>query len=259
MIYDLLDKTDPSEYDLSSLETILYAASPIFPSRLAQALKVFGNVFVQAYGQSESNAVGTVLLKEEHDPVNRASLLTSCGRPAPGCLLEIRDGDDLPVPAGTPGEICLRTPSAMTRYWKNPELTAEVMRGGWLHTGDMGMVDQAGYLHIVDRKKDMVITGGFNVYPREVEIAIAEDPDVAAVAVVGIRDERWGEAVTAYIVQRPGATVNADALKARLRESKGPYQSPKHVVFVEDLPLTPVGKIDKKRLRTLGLPEEEKS
>jgi fatty-acyl-CoA synthase len=145
----------------------------------------------------------------------------------------------------------------MTGYWKQPELTAEALRGDWLHTGDIGVIDQEGFLHLVDRKKDMVITGGFNVYPREVEDVIAEDPAVAAVAVVGLPDPKWGEAVTAYIVPCPGAAIDPDKVKARVREAKGPFQAPKHVVIIDKLPLTSVGKIDKKQLRAIGLPGTE--
>jgi fatty-acyl-CoA synthase len=143
----------------------------------------------------------------------------------------------------------------MTGYWKQPELTAEAMRGGWFHTGDIGVLDEEGYLHLVDRKKDMVITGGFNVYPREVEDVIAKHPAVQSVAVVGLPDPKWGEAVTAYIVPAAGATVDPQEIIARVREAKGRHQAPKHVVVIDNLPYTAVGKIDKKRLRTMGLPD----
>jgi fatty-acyl-CoA synthase len=254
MIYGLLDRGDPGKYDLSSLETVMYGAAITFPSRIEHALRVFGNVFVQTFGQTECVSTISALLKEEHDPVNRPGLLTSCGRPLPGTQLEVHDDEDRPVPRGVSGEICVRSPGVMTGYWKNPELTAETLRGGWHHTGDIGMLDDEGYLHIVDRKKDMVITGGFNVYPREVEDVIARDPAVAAVAVVGLPDEKWGEALTAYIVPQEGATIDPDEVRARVREAKGRHQVPKHVVFLDRMPVTSVGKFDKKRLRAMGLP-----
>jgi fatty-acyl-CoA synthase len=257
MIYALLDNTDPSKYDLSSLQTVIYASSPIYPSRLEQALNVFGNVFVQCYGMSEAAATITVLPKEDHDPVNRPSLLTSCGKPLPSTQLEIHDDDDQPVPVGTPGEVVLRSQNVMTGYWKMPELTAEAMRNDWFHTTDIGVLDKEGYLHLVDRKKDMVITGGFNVYPREVEDVIAKHPAVASVAVVGLPDPKWGEAVTAYVVLHPDVSLDPADVKALVREAKGAHQAPKHVVIIDHLPMTSVGKIDKKQLRVLGLPGGE--
>jgi fatty-acyl-CoA synthase len=144
----------------------------------------------------------------------------------------------------------------MTRYWKNPELTAETLKQGWLHAGDIGVLDEAGYLHLVDRKKDMVITGGFNAYPREVEDVIAQDPAVASVAVVGRTDPDWGEALTAFVVPHVGARIDPDEVKATLRARKRPYQAPKHVVIVDAIPMTPLGKVDKKVLRTVPVSEE---
>jgi fatty-acyl-CoA synthase len=254
MIYGLLDRADPGKYDLSSLHTLLYGAAPILPSRLAEAIRVFGSVLVQPYGQTECVGFVSVLLKEEHDPTHRPELLASCGRPMPSCRVEIHDEDDRPVPRGIPGELCVRSPAVMTGYWKNPELTAQALRGGWLHTGDIAVWDEAGYLYIVDRKKDMVITGGYNVYPREVEDVIAKIPAVASVAVIGLPDQKWGEALTAYVVPHANDSVDPVEVKALVREMKGSHQTPKHVVIVEELPMTSVGKIDKKQLRSMGLP-----
>jgi fatty-acyl-CoA synthase len=162
------------------------------------------------------------------------------------------DDANQPVGALEPGEICVRGPLVMAGYHGKPEQTAEAFAGGWLHTGDIGRFDRHGFLHIVDRKKDMVVTGGFNVFPREVEDVLGQDPAVAQVAVIGVPDERWGEAVKAVVVLRPGVT-GSDALKEalieRVKAAKGSVQAPKSVDFAERIPLTAVGKPDKKALR----------
>lgn len=249
MINAVVDHTTAADGDLSSLETFFYGAAPITPDRLAQALDRFGPKLVQGYGQTENVGVTTTLLREEHDPVGRPDLLTSCGRPVTGTVVQIIDDEGNAVPDGTAGELCVRSRAVMLGYWKLPELTAETLRDGWLHTGDIAMRDGGGYVHIVDRKKDMVITGGFNVYPKEVEDAIASHPDVAAVAVVGTPDDKWGEAVTAFVVPRPGASVDVEVLKQQVHDAKGAHQAPKVIHLVDELPVTLVGKIDKKLLR----------
>jgi fatty-acyl-CoA synthase len=254
MIYALLDHTTPGEHDLSSLEVMLYGAAPIAPGRLTEALDRFGPKLVQLYGQTECAGVTSSLLREEHDPVDRPELLTSCGRPAVGTRVAVLDESDHEVAPGTPGEVCVRSQAVMSGYWKLPELTAETLRNGWLHTGDIGIRDATGFLHIVDRKKDMIITGGFNVFPKEIENVLSSHPDVASVAVVGQPDPKWGEAVTAYVVPRKGATLDVEELKSHVRMAKGAHQTPKDVVVVESLPMTLVGKIDKKQLRALGSP-----
>ncbi|SFE40355.1 AMP-binding protein [Blastococcus tunisiensis] len=259
MIYALLDHTAPGEHDLSSLEVMLYGASPITPARLTEALERFGPKLVQIYGQTECVGITTSLLREEHDPVNRPELLTACGRPALGTKVAVLDESDRQVPPGTPGEICVRSQAVMSGYWKLPELTAETLRNGWLHTGDIGVRDEEGFLHIVDRKKDMIITGGFNVFPKEIENVLSGHPDVASVAVLGRPDPRWGEAVTAYVVPRPGATLDGEELKDLVKRAKGAHQAPKHVVVIDALPMTLVGKIDKKQLRALDLPQAERA
>jgi acyl-CoA synthetase (AMP-forming)/AMP-acid ligase II len=162
---------------------------------------------------------------------------------------EILDPDGAPVPDGEVGEICVRAPGVMRGYWRRPDLSAQVLKHGWLYTGDMGRRDEQGYLYLVDRSKDMIISGGFNVYPREVEDVLMEHPALAAAAVIGTPDPRWGEAVRAIVTVRPGAVVDPDELKALVRRRKGPHYAPKAVDVVSDLPMTPVGKIDKKALR----------
>jgi fatty-acyl-CoA synthase len=169
--------------------------------------------------------------------------------PYPGVTVALLDENDEPVPPGSVGELCVRSPLVMNGYWNQPEQTAAALRGGWLHTGDMARKDAHGYYYLVDRRKDMVISGGFNVYPKEVEDVIAHHPAVAAVAVIGVPDEHWGEAVKAVVVVRPGAQAQADELRDLVRQAKGAVCTPKTVDFVAALPLTALGKPDKKALR----------
>jgi fatty-acyl-CoA synthase len=248
MIYALLDSGAARRYDMSSLQTIVYGAAPMSPSRLAQALEVFGPVFVQMYGQAEAPAALCSLRKDEHD-LQRPHLLASCGRPIPGVRVEILDDDDIPVPVGSVGEICARGPLVSEGYWRRPEETAALFRNGWLHTGDMAYADDDGFFYIVDRKKDMIITGGMNVFPREVEDTITEHPAVRAVAVVGVPDDKWGEAVKAVVVLHPDEHLSEADLIAFVRERKGPVLAPKSVDFVAEIPLTPIAKPDRKALR----------
>jgi fatty-acyl-CoA synthase len=248
MIYALLDHPDFNRADLSSLETVIYGASPISPNRLAEAIERVGPVFCQLYGQTESSGQGTSLWRAQHD-VSDLHRLTSCGTVMPFNRATILDEAGAEVPNGTPGEICLQGPGVMLGYWKQPELTATALAGGWLHTGDIGVRDDDGFFYIVDRKKDMIVTGGFNVFPREVEDVLASHSSVSTAAVIGVPDEHWGEAVMALVVLRPGATATAEELVALVRERKGPISAPKSLEFVESLPMTPVGKADKKVLR----------
>jgi fatty-acyl-CoA synthase len=247
MIYVLLDHPKLDATALSSLELLLYGASPMSPSRLIEGLERIGPVFSQLYGQTECYPI-SVLSKADHDPT-RPELFESCGFPVASCAVRIVDGDDREVPTGAPGEICVRAPYAMAEYWRRPEQTAETLRNGWVHTGDIARMDERGYLFILDRKKDMIVTGGFNVYPREVEDVLSAHADVAMVAVIGIPDPKWGEAVTAMIVRRPGAQASAEDLIDLVKRRKGAAHAPKHVEFVDALPTTSIGKVDKKALR----------
>jgi len=248
MIYALLDHPQLESTDLSSLETVMYGASPISPTRLAEAIERIGPVFCQLYGQTESAGQGTSLWRAQHDPAD-PHRLTSCGTAMPFSRVTVLDDEGQLVPDGTPGELCIQGPAVMQGYWKQPELTASTLAGGWLHTGDIGIRDEEGFFYIVDRKKDMIISGGFNVFPREVEDVLADHPALSAVAVIGVPDEKWGEAVRALVVLRPGARVDAAELIELVKERKGPVYAPKTVEFLENLPLTPVGKADKKALR----------
>lgn len=251
MLYSLLDRAQPQAVDLSSLETIMYGSSPMSPSRLAEAHEVIGPVFLQAYGQTECVSFATALRKDEHQPLVNPRLLNSCGRAVLGMRVEILGEDHEPVAPGVVGEICVRGPGVMKGYHRMPEQTAETLSGGWLHTGDLAIKDEGGFVYIVDRKKDMIVTGGFNVYSREIEDVISQAPAVSAVAVIGVPDDQWGEAVKAVVVARPGETIDSSALIEMVKNRKGSHQAPKTIDVVERLPQTSVGKIDKKALREL--------
>lgn len=248
MIYALLDHPLLEETDLSSLRTVIYGASPISPTRLAEAIERVGQVWCQLYGQTESGGQGTSLWRHQHDPGD-PHRLSSCGTPMPFNRVTLLDDDNRPVPDGTPGEICMQGASVMLGYFKQPELTAAALAGGWLHTGDIGVRDPDGFFYIVDRKKDMIVSGGFNVFPREIEDVLAQHPAVSSAAVIGVPDDHWGEAVKALVVLRPGATAEAAELMALVRDRKGPVYAPKSIEFVDSLPMTAVGKADKKVLR----------
>jgi len=248
MIYALLDHPKFDDYDLSSLETVFYGASAISPTRLTEAIERIGPKFFQFYGQAECPMSIAVLRRGDHDP-SKPERLASCGRPVPWVHVALLDDAGRPVEPGAPGEICVRGPLVMQGYLNKPEQTAEATEHGWLHTGDVGRFDDEGFLYIVDRKKDMVVTGGFNVFPREVEDVISTHPAVASVAVIGVPDEKWGEAVKAVVVPRAGATVEVEELRDLVRDRKGAVYTPKTVDFVESIPVSPLGKPDKKALR----------
>lgn len=247
MIYMLLDHPDLAKRDLSSLEYLLYGASPMSPTRLVEGIERIGPVFGQLYGQTEGYPV-SVLSKADHD-TSRPELFASCGHPNASVQVRLLDDDLNEVPEGEPGEICVRSRQVMDGYWKRPEQTEETLRGGWLHTGDIARADDRGFLYIVDRKKDMIVSGGFNVFPREIEDVLTSHADVAMAAVIGVPDEKWGEAVKAVIVARPGTSPDPEVLKRLVRDSKGAVHAPKSVEFVDEIPVTAIGKPDKKAIR----------
>jgi fatty-acyl-CoA synthase len=252
MIYALMDHPDSRTRDLSSLETVYYGASAMNPVRLAEAIRRFGPIFAQYYGQSEAPMVISYLAKGDHDEKR----LTSCGKPTLFCRTALLGEDGTPVPQGEVGEICVSGPLLSGGYWNLPEATAETFRDGWMHTGDLAREDEDGFWFIVDRTKDMIVTGGFNVFPREVEDVIAEHPSVAQVCVIGTPDEKWGEAVTAVVVLRPDAptdeasvaTMTAE-IQSAVKDRKGSVQAPKQVLIVDSVPVTALGKPDKKAVR----------
>ncbi|WP_042421494.1 long-chain-fatty-acid--CoA ligase [Streptacidiphilus anmyonensis] len=253
VLHMLTSLPDIAARDFSALRLIAYGASPITPVLLRRSMEVFGCGFLQIYGQTETAGSATRLLPEDHDPDGpRAHLLRSAGNTRPD--VEVRVADPLtgePLPTGAVGEICTRSHYLTPGYWRRPEENARLFTvDGWLRTGDAGYLDEEGYLFITDRIKDMVITGGENVYPVEVEAALAEHPAVLDVAVFGTPDERWGEAVTAAVVLRPEAgEVSPAELIAFTRERIASYKKPRIVLFLEELPRNPTGKILKRVLR----------
>lgn len=252
MLYALQQHPRAATADMSSMETVFYGASPMSPTKLAQAIEQWGPIFFQFFGQSEAPMVLTHLKKREHD-LAHPERLASCGRPVPWMHVALLDDDSVEVGPGESGEICTRGPLVMAGYKGLPDETAQAFAGEWLHTGDVGRFDDDGYLYIVDRTKDMVITGGFNVFPREVEDVLSGHPAVSMVMVIGVPDEKWGEAVKAVVV--PSAGIEAsDALTHELqqlvKDAKGAQQAPKSIDYVDELPLTAVGKPDKKAMRS---------
>ena len=248
MIYALLDHPDFGKYNLSSLQTIFYGASLMSPARLKEGLERIGPVFFQFYGQAEAPMTVMTMRRSEHD-ANNPLRLASCGRPVPWVSVALLDNNNMPVADGEPGEICVRGPLVMDGYLNRDELNRETFAGGWLHTGDVAVKDADGFYRIVDRKKDMIVTGGFNVFPSEIENVIAGHPAVAQVSVFGTPHDKWGETVTAAVVLRKDMRVDADDLAALVRKHKGPVQTPKRIIFIDAIPQTAVGKPDKKALR----------
>jgi long-chain acyl-CoA synthetase len=231
------------EYDLSTLRYLSSGGAPLAPEVEAEFCRRVPNVRIrQGYGLTESAALIST------NPVGRERAGT-VGQPVPGCRVLVLDDAGRELPPGQPGEICCESPGVMRGYWNSPEASAEALRDGRLHTGDIGYLDEDAYLHIVDRKKDLIIRGGFNVYPRDVEDALVEHPAVGLAAVVGRPDPRHGEEVVAFVSLNPGATLEPDALIEWARERIGGYRYPREVQIVEQVPLTPVGKIDRKALR----------
>jgi fatty-acyl-CoA synthase len=228
--------------------TVVYGAAPIDPQRLREAQARFGPVLTQGYGQTESGVGSLVLSKADHVAAGASGQIPT-GRPPAGIDVSVRDTQDQPVGVGVTGEICLRGSTVMQGYWKQPELTAEVLYDGWLHTGDVGYQDEHGYVTLVDRAKDMIVSGGYNVYPREVEDALVSHPAVLQAAVIGIPDSKWGEAVHALVVRDPGHEIDEAALIKFVRDKKGPINTPKSVEWAEALPLTGLGKVDKRAIR----------
>ncbi|HSV40004.1 MAG TPA: long-chain-fatty-acid--CoA ligase [Nocardioidaceae bacterium] len=248
MIQVLVDHPAVKELDLSSLERVVYGASTIPEALLRRAMSTLPQTsFIQGYGMTELAAVATILGADEHRAGGR--LLRSAGRAAPHVELRIVDEAGATVPAGTVGEVTVSGPNVMLGYWNRPEETAAALRGGWMHTGDGGYLDEEGYLFIVDRLKDMIVTGGENVYSAEVENAIASHPAVASCAVIGVPDEEWGERVHAVVVCRPDQTVSLDELRAHTKDLIASYKAPRGVDVVEALPVSAAGKILKRELR----------
>jgi acyl-CoA synthetase (AMP-forming)/AMP-acid ligase II len=257
MILFLLQAPQIRETDLSSLKLIVYGAAPIPAELLKQAMAVFPCGFQQVYGLTETTGAITLLPPEDHDP-NDTKKLLSCGYAQQGVALRIVGDDGKDVPTGQVGEIAVRSPQVMGGYWKLPEATARAVQGDWFFTGDAGYLDDKGYLYIYDRVKDMIVSGGENIYPAEVESALFGHPSVADVAVIGVPDERWGEAVKAVVVKKPDAAVTPGELIDWARERIAGYKLPKSVDFIDALPRNPTGKILKRELRKAYWGERER-
>jgi acyl-CoA synthetase (AMP-forming)/AMP-acid ligase II len=247
MVQLLVDHPDVPKYDLSSMKHVVYGASPISEAVLERARKTFpGAEFTQAYGMTELSPVATLLLPADHE---NPSLRRSAGRAAPHAEVRIVDPDDNEVPRHTVGEVVSRGDHVMLGYWNRPEETATALRGGWMHTGDGGYMDENGYVFVVDRIKDMIVSGGENVYSAEVENALAKHPSVAACAVIGVPDDRWGERVHAVVVLLDGQRADEDTLRDFCREAIAGYKVPRSFEFAEALPMSGAGKILKRELR----------
>jgi long-chain acyl-CoA synthetase len=253
MISLLLNHPDAGARDLSSLDRILYGASPMPMPLLMQAMKTFGCKFQQAYGMTEASPILTLLAPEDHRLENldaEFAPVRSAGKPIVGMEIRVVDFDDRDVPVGEVGEIVARGGNIMQGYWNRPEINREVLRGGWLHTGDIGAFDEHGFLHIRDRKKDMIKTGGENVYSPEVESVLAAHADVLEAAVIGVPHEKWGETIRAVVVLRPGASCTEESIIEHCRARMTHFKCPSSVVFTEALPKGGTGKIQKSILRS---------
>jgi len=251
MINTLLAAPERTRFDLSSLHTVIYGGAPMYVEHLEASLGAFGPVFAQIFGQGEAPMTITMLPKAEHvtsDPLARRRL-ASAGRETPAVRVRIVDEDDRPRTAGEMGEIVVRGDLVMQGYWNRPEATAETLRGGWLHTGDIGYMDEDRYLYITDRKKDMIISGGSNIYPREIEEVICRHPGVFEVAVIGVPDDKWGEATKALVVARPGQSPSEADIVEHCRRHLASYKKPQSVDFLPSLPKNAYGKVLKRELR----------
>ena len=252
VIYMLLALPGIEARDFSALKYFYYGAAPMSVEKLKQAFDVFGPVMTQYFGQSEAPMAITHLSARDHFDAGKLAddkRLTSCGRATPFVNVQIMDDDGNILGPGEVGEIVLRSSLVMKGYYKNPEASAEASAHGWHHTGDVGMRDAEGFFYIVDRKKDMIITGGFNVYSTEVEQAVLRHPAVLDCAVIGVPDEKWGEAVKAVVQLKPGAEASEEEIIALCKDAIGAVKAPKSVEFRDDLPRSPVGKVLKREIR----------
>ena len=252
VVYMMLALPEVRERDYSSLQHLLVGAAPTSLGKLKEALSVFGPVMTEAFGQSEAPAAITAKAPWDYmdkDGTINERRLASIGRPCVNNVVAILDEEGAELGCGEAGEICIRGELVTPGYYKNPEATAEVRQHGWHHTGDIGVMDEEGFVTIVDRKKDMIITGGFNVFPNEVEQVLSTHPAVQDCAVIGVPDEKWGEAVKAVIQLKPDNTCSEAALIELCKKELGSVKAPKSVDFIDDLPRSPAGKVLKVDLR----------
>jgi acyl-CoA synthetase (AMP-forming)/AMP-acid ligase II len=249
----ILSCPDLKNYDLSSLNRIYYAASPMPLELLKKGLKIFGPIFSQGYGQTESGPQICALPRKNHQVLDGTAeeqkVLSSCGQPSLGVHVRVVDDENHDVAPGTIGEIIAQSDSLMVEYWNRPDETREVLVDGWLHTGDLGYYDEKGFIYIVDRKKDMIVSGGENVYSREVDEVLYRHPAIAEAAVVGIPDPVWVERVHAVVALEANAVVTEEDIINFCKTHLASYKAPKSIEFVESLPKNPQGKILKKEIR----------
>jgi acyl-CoA synthetase (AMP-forming)/AMP-acid ligase II len=251
MINILLAHPKTTQYDLSSMKAIFYGAAPISPPRVQQAIDVFGPILVQGYGMSETTSFVTVLTAADHVEAlkNNPARLASCGRPFFETEVKVVNEEGKEVMPGEMGEITARGLDIMQGYYRDPELTRQTIRNGWIHSGDMAKVDEEGFIYIVDRKTEMIISGGFNVYPSEVEQVIYKHPAILEVCVLGVPDEKWGEAIKAVVVLKQGATLTEEELVNHCAQFLGGFKKPRSVDFVTELPKNPNGKIARRQVK----------
>jgi long-chain acyl-CoA synthetase len=243
MFVYLLHYPDASRYDTSTMRVWGSGAAPLPVEVVEPFERRFGGKLLEGYGLTEASPVVSA------HRLSGVRKLGSVGQPIPGVTVSIRDDDDRPLPAGDVGEICVQGPNVMIGYYRNPEETSKTIRGGWLRTGDMGRLDADDFLFIVERKKDLIIRGGFNIYPRDVEEALYAFPAVAEAAVIGMPDPLMGEEVVAFVVLKPGRSASAEEVIDFCQGRLAKYKSPKEIRFVDALPKSPVGKILRKELR----------
>jgi acyl-CoA synthetase (AMP-forming)/AMP-acid ligase II len=248
MLQMLLDHPHAVSTDFSSLRLMLYAGSPISLGLIKRAVAAIPCKFIQFYGATEAGGAFSILRPDEHD-LDDEQRLQSCGRPLPLIAFRIVDTDGKEIPAGQAGELLIRSPAIMAGYWRQEELTAATLADGWYRSGDVAQRDTNGLYYIVDRVKDMIVSGGENIYSAEIENVLSTHPALAAVAVIGVPDPRWGEVVKAVVITRSGQSSTEAELLAYCRDRLAAYKVPKSIDFVDSFPLIATGKISKKELR----------
>lgn len=252
MINALVQEKNFEDYDLSHLRTLVYVGSTIATALLKKAIEKFKCQFTQLYGQTEGGPSCTILGPEDHVLSGEAAVLArlaSAGKPMVDYEVKIVDSEDKDLPVGEVGEIAVRGETVTVGYWNMPDETAKTLRGGWLHTGDMGRLDEDGYLYIVDRKNDMIISGGKNIYPREIEEVLYRHQAILEATVIGVPDEYWGEAVKAVVALKEGMAATEEEIIAFCKENLASYKKPRGVEFRKELPKNPAGKILKRTIR----------
>jgi acyl-CoA synthetase (AMP-forming)/AMP-acid ligase II len=252
MVKMLVTYPDIDKYDLSSLKCLNYGGGPMYVEDLKEAVRKLPNCLVQLYGQAEAPMTISYLRKEEHvleGTEEQMERLKSAGIPRTDVEVKVFDENDNEVPRGTMGEVVVKGEVVMAGYWNDPEATKETLKHGWLHTGDLGKTDKRDYVYLLDRAKDMVISGGENIYTREVEDVILRHPAVHEVAVFGVPDDKWGEAIKAIVSLKPVMKASEEELIDFCKQSLASYKKPKSVEFIDELPKNPYGKILKRKLR----------